>query len=201
MASSITTAVASAVSLAGIWVLLVWMYRDYRVDLFRQRMFSLRDELFDLAADSHIGFGHPAYRQLRDTLNGYIRFGDRLHAVPVLACSALLQDGEAQEIEAEYTRRWSESTAGLDKSIIDSLNEFRMRMHREAVVQMIAASPLFTLAAAPLLAIALIFALCVGGLKRAVGTVDGTAPMGPHLRRQFLGVADSAALSSSCVAA
>ncbi|HOP78677.1 MAG TPA: hypothetical protein PLD05_14400 [Thermogutta sp.] len=52
-------------------------YQAYRLDLFRQRLFEIRDELFDKAADGVIDFKSPLYRKTRDIINGYIRFGHR----------------------------------------------------------------------------------------------------------------------------
>ncbi len=52
-------------------------YQAYRLDLFRQRLFEIRDELFDQAADGVIDFNSPLYRKTRDIINGYIRFGHR----------------------------------------------------------------------------------------------------------------------------
>ena len=69
------TALTSTISLFGILYLLLWRYRAYRVDLFRHKMFKLRDELFDDAADGNIDFNSPAYQLLRTTMNGFIRFG------------------------------------------------------------------------------------------------------------------------------
>jgi hypothetical protein len=49
-----------------------------RLDCFRQKMFSVRDELFDYAAAGNISFDDPAYVLLRRQMNGMIRFGHRL---------------------------------------------------------------------------------------------------------------------------
>ena len=36
-------------------------WRRYRLDLFRQNLFALRDELFDMAATGDLAFNDPAY--------------------------------------------------------------------------------------------------------------------------------------------
>ena len=59
------TALSTTLSLIALWALFHWLYRDYRVDLFRQRMFALRDQLFDIAASGRIAFDDPAYGKLR----------------------------------------------------------------------------------------------------------------------------------------
>lgn len=43
-------------------------------DYTRQELFTLRDELFDYAADGHISFDDEAYLTTRTMINGVIRF-------------------------------------------------------------------------------------------------------------------------------
>jgi hypothetical protein len=56
----------------------LFLWREYRIDAFRQRIFEIRDELFDYAAEGGIPFDHPAYGALRGLLNGYIRFAHKM---------------------------------------------------------------------------------------------------------------------------
>jgi len=49
-----------------------------RLDCYRQKMFAVRDELFDYAADGNISFDDPAYVLLRSQMNGMIRYGHQL---------------------------------------------------------------------------------------------------------------------------
>jgi hypothetical protein len=53
-------------------------WAEARLDAFRQEMFIIRDELFDYAAAGHIGFDDPAYRLLRRSMNGFIRYAHQL---------------------------------------------------------------------------------------------------------------------------
>jgi hypothetical protein len=50
----------------------------FRLDCYRQKMFAVRDELFDYAADGNISFADPAYVLLRNQMNGMIRYGHQL---------------------------------------------------------------------------------------------------------------------------
>src|SRR5438552_13935668 len=86
------TVVVTSLSLMGLWILFFWLYRDYRVDLFRQRMFELRDELFELGRVDEIAFHHQAYGLLRTTINGYIRFA---HRISFLSVVLVLRDSKA----------------------------------------------------------------------------------------------------------
>jgi hypothetical protein len=60
-------------------------WRRYRLDVFRQNVFALRDELFDIAADGDIQFKDQAYGGLRRHLNATIRYGHRLNSTNVIA--------------------------------------------------------------------------------------------------------------------
>jgi hypothetical protein len=54
-------------------------WRPYRLDALRETLFRLRDELFLVAADeTDLSFGHPAYTDLRNDLNGMIRFAEKM---------------------------------------------------------------------------------------------------------------------------
>src|SRR4051812_41355603 len=87
MTSTMDTVVAEVHLL---WVLAIgtflWLigWRRYRLDVFRQRLFALRDELFDVAAAGEIDFNDFAYGGLRLLINSIIRFGHRVTAWRVL---------------------------------------------------------------------------------------------------------------------
>src|SRR5580658_4090425 len=64
--------------LAAIWILLFKLVRDYRIDALRNRLFALRDDLFDYASAGNVEFDEPAYFKLRGVINSLIRFAHRL---------------------------------------------------------------------------------------------------------------------------
>lgn len=64
--------------LAAIVWLAYWPWQDYCVDVARQRIFVLRDELFDLAANGDISFDCKPYRETRSAMNASIRFAHRM---------------------------------------------------------------------------------------------------------------------------
>ena len=70
---------------------LVWFFygpwNRFVVDLARQNLFELRDEVFLLAADGKIDFSSDAYCQLRDRLNKMIRYCHHLTLVNLIATS------------------------------------------------------------------------------------------------------------------
>jgi hypothetical protein len=68
----------SCVNLALLAVLVFKLWPSYRLDVFRQRMFAVRDDLFAYAASGKINFDDPAYRLLRQSMNGFLRYGHNL---------------------------------------------------------------------------------------------------------------------------
>jgi hypothetical protein len=82
------TEIFSLVSLALLWVLF-WLYKDHSVATFRQRVFSLRDEMFDMAMAGKIPFNHKGYGRLRVTMNGSIRYAEEISLVRVLLFALL----------------------------------------------------------------------------------------------------------------
>jgi hypothetical protein len=58
-------------------LLLMRFFRDYRLDKVRDDMFTLRDQLFDYAAENEL-LQHPGYRQLREIMNAMIRFAHKI---------------------------------------------------------------------------------------------------------------------------
>jgi len=59
------------------WFLFFWCWRLYRIDVLRQTLFELRDELFDYAASGRINFSDEIYIQNRLFLNAMIRYAHR----------------------------------------------------------------------------------------------------------------------------
>ncbi|WP_263351186.1 hypothetical protein [Acidicapsa acidisoli] len=80
------------VDLAGLaMIFTVWQvfWKPQRIDILRESLFELRDELFDLAASGKVSFEDPAYKQLRLLINGTIRFA-HMATLPVLLTTSLM---------------------------------------------------------------------------------------------------------------
>jgi hypothetical protein len=144
-----TLALPALISLAMIWILIAWLYRDYRVDLFRARLFAIRGELFDLAASGAVPFNNPAYYTLRTMLNGFIRFGDRVSVPWAIAVSMAIDEEAGVERDAlkrELDKRWSTGIEAVtDLQARAQLLALRARLHQEFAKQILFASPLVLL--------------------------------------------------------
>ena len=120
--------IASLISFLGIWLLLFWLYRDYRVDAFRQRIFALRDELFDWVSASELSFDNPAYGILRSAMNGFIRFGHRMSLGQLAIMFFLTRDVAVGDLKS-FGDYWKKATEKLDSTRRNELENFRKRMH------------------------------------------------------------------------
>lgn len=90
------TALTSLLSIALLVIWMFWLYPDYRTDAFRQKMFKLRDKLFDEASSGKVSFDAPAYGMLRGAMNGFIRFGHRLNIWQVLLFKLIIEKGDGR---------------------------------------------------------------------------------------------------------
>ncbi len=121
-----TLAIGTLVSCFGLWWLFT-LYRDYRVDRFREEMFALRGHLFDEAANGLIDFGHPAYKTLRNTMNGFIRFGHRLSLLEFVLTPITV------DVEDGFVQEWQKSSSGLSPEVRSKLERFRDKMNFIAI--------------------------------------------------------------------
>lgn len=76
--------IISSVGIAFIFFVLLVLYTDYRIDLMRDRLFALRDQLFDDAKEGKIAFNSNAYIATRTMLNGMIRFAHKASVTRIM---------------------------------------------------------------------------------------------------------------------
>jgi hypothetical protein len=126
---TIAVVLSSGLSLVGLAWLYLWAYRDYRRDFFRARLFAIRAQLFDGAAEGKIRFDDPAYGLLRSTLNGFLRFGHRFGPMRLIAM-AFFVDPHVFLPDYDFDRRWRESTNSLSPEQRDWIRSLREQMHK-----------------------------------------------------------------------
>lgn len=64
-------------SVAAAWFAYSYWYKRVRNDAFREKLFTIRDGLFDYMVENGLPFDMPAYGLLRSSLNGLIRTTDK----------------------------------------------------------------------------------------------------------------------------
>lgn len=104
--------------IAIIW-LYFWLVRQCRVDTLRCRLFQLRDDLFDLAAEDKLDFGHPAYVSLRGQINDLLRFAHRITFWDLMVISVVATRRAGDE--KRFSEKMQESLEGLDPTVADSV--------------------------------------------------------------------------------
>ena len=114
MMPTLAIVIDTSIKLVLLWVLAYCFWRPYRTDALRQRLFSLRDELFDLAADGRIAFDDPAYWRLRRTINCMIRFGHRLSLTRLIFAAVGMQ-GAAFDRDSAY-KQWNRDLDAVESS-------------------------------------------------------------------------------------
>lgn len=159
-ASSIVTIMESAIALAGIWVVLFWLWPALRLDCFRQQMFAVRDELFDYAAAGKISFNHPAYRLLRQQMNGFIRYGHKLSFGQFLLTLCIWKLNR-QPDSYVWSHKWDTALKSLDDETVGALRMFHNRALMHVASRIVFGSPILL----PCLLASLLAVLFHAGLR------------------------------------
>lgn len=120
---------SSLVSIFAIWLLVFFVFRPWRVDYTRQRLFVVRHELFMFAARGKIAFDHPAYEMLRSTINGFIRFADLFGIINVALNQAVFSTKRGKAFEQSLRREWAEANKDLSPEVVNALSEIRQKVH------------------------------------------------------------------------
>lgn len=141
MTMEAATALSTLVSLAGIFFMLNRL-RAVAVDHFRHRICALRDDLFDRAAAGAIAFGHPAYGMLRRTMNGFLRWGERIRLLDVVLLPAFTRHGD-RVADNRFDARWMRAVADLSERDRAWLESYRNRIGRVVMGFLIVGSPVF----------------------------------------------------------
>lgn len=117
--------IRSAVALLFLWAFACWAWRGYRVDMLREKLFALRDELFDYASAGNIPFDHPGYWMLRKTMNSVIRFAHVFTFTRLIVAISLRRPGPP----SNRIEQWHRAVNDLESMTVQAkLREFHNRM-------------------------------------------------------------------------
>lgn len=114
----------------------LWFYLwpALHLDEFRQDMFALRNEMFRDAASGKLAFNSEAYLFLRQTMNGYIRFGHRLSILQLVLAARFLK-------RPNFNEMWQMALAGANEQQKDLYNGYMNRMNEISSRYLRASSP------------------------------------------------------------
>lgn len=123
-------------------VVLFWLFPMYRVDVFRQKMYALRDEFFDYALAGNISFNDPAYVLLRRLMNGLIRYGHKL-TVYRLFMSFLFLKVEGRPRQFHWNAEWESALPAIqDPAVRERVRNFHSKTMLLMSQHLIFGSPL-----------------------------------------------------------
>jgi hypothetical protein len=115
--------------LVALWLLVFKFVADYRIDALRDRLFAVREKLFDYAAQGGISFDDPAYTKLRMLINGLIRFAHRLTFMR-FAMGVLFMEWRDQPCDKKLLVEWREALNALPPEASRELRD----LHGSAIV-------------------------------------------------------------------
>ncbi|HEY7389091.1 MAG TPA: hypothetical protein VH640_11325 [Bryobacteraceae bacterium] len=146
----VLSAFESGVALVVIVFLVLRLWPAHRLDRFRQDLFVIRDDLFDYAAGGSISFNHPAYRLLRQSMNGFIRYGHQL-TVFRLTCNFMRWKLHDEQVFS-WAAKWEAALKTIeDENTKQELLTFQARMLTLVMKRLVIGSPLFLLVLAGLM--------------------------------------------------
>jgi hypothetical protein len=187
----------SALALLGLAYLFFWRYRQFRIDSFRQKIFVLRDELFDEAHRGLIAFDHRAYGILRSTMNGYIRFSHHLTFWHFLVLAIWGRNDDMSSFE----QAWKQAISELDEETRQRLISYRNRMDALAIRHVLVGTPEAVILAIPLFIMAVIVLVVTGLIKLVFSKGQQTLDTAGSLREHFKNIDDAALMYGEQVSA
>jgi hypothetical protein len=141
-AAQLVATIESCSMIVALAVLCLKIVPGSRLLTFRQEIFELRDELFDYAAAGNIRFGDPAYRLLRQSMNGYIRYAHKLTFFRLCMITIERKTFGVEE-KTTWHDEWQNALANIkDSEVRERLCEFHMRSTVLAVRRVVNGSPL-----------------------------------------------------------
>lgn len=102
----------------------VWLhyYKKYQLDLYRQDIFRIRDDLFLFAAQGNISFDNDAYILARTYLNGSIRFAERSSLLRIIIMRIKFEE-HRPEFQKKLENTLKELTTDQKNAVSKALNK------------------------------------------------------------------------------
>lgn len=117
--------------------LALWLWSQYRIDAFRDRLFALRDELFDVALRGEVSYTDRAYTMLRNRMNGMLRFAHHIqlsHVILLPIFSGRRLAETAEKIEQDWNEALSElSNPESQHTLQDIQDKFHLTVGLHAI--------------------------------------------------------------------
>jgi len=143
MTQSIANAVLVAFEGAALWLAWHFLWRRSCQEVLRQRLFSLRDELFDFAREGNVDFRDPGYVVLRASINSVIRFSHQISVTRLFTFVVLQSYIKNPEAGLAHRKIASAIAQSPGKRSKEKLSEIHNRMYAEIARHLLLSSPHF----------------------------------------------------------
>jgi len=114
-------ALKSILGLFGLWFFVYYLWRDYRLDAFRDHIFTIRDRMFLYAVNGNIRLDHPAYTILRNRMNVLLRYG---HAFTLTRMFLVVISHDRSKSDSIV--KWEAAVEKLPKETRRKMKEFNL---------------------------------------------------------------------------
>lgn len=125
--------IRAGLAAAAILLAIHYVVRPTLVEVFRQRIFRLRRELFLLRVDGEIAADDPAYQAMMRSMNGLLRYAESISFGRMLVSVVFGR---------KPTGAFNAALAKTPRPAADRLASFRVRQGYEVVRHMVYTSPL-----------------------------------------------------------
>ncbi len=143
----------NAVNIALLWLAWHFLWRKSCQERFRQKLFEVRDELFDLANAGQIAFHDSAYILLRLRINRMIRFSNRVGFVRVFTFICFQRYIGISEEKGAFAELYSAISEVTGKETKEALTRLSSKIDLHIQKHLLCISPQIILAAPLLLVI------------------------------------------------
>ena len=128
--------------IAGICVLVAFFYKDHRMYLLRSNLFDLRYQLFNLTEKEGLSFSDPLYIEMRDNINGVIRYAHKLSFTEFVLFALKSFDGNnSSKVYDKEKFKWDKLGSGINTDIMGEIKFIKFKMHMFIFHYVISVSP------------------------------------------------------------
>lgn len=103
--------IALALGTVCLMVVYKYVYLVAVTSMFRQQVFALRRRLFLVAADGAVSFDNPSYGRLRTSMNGTLRYAERVSFSRIVFLNVMC--GNVEDSEPVGEQEWEPAIAEI----------------------------------------------------------------------------------------
>lgn len=134
---SIYFAISSIIALFFLVIGYFWLYQKQRADIVREKLFAVRNDLFDEARNGNISFDDEAYKLLRGIIQKAIYNADKIDLWHILAFNIFVQKKIEATQELNFTMRLQNAMEQLSLEERSIVSKYLFEMNKTLVFHVI----------------------------------------------------------------